>query len=63
MIDKDKEIETLTLLLKLADARIDKLVSELKEERLIVEAMQEYVNAVDDYEIVIIDALDKRVIN
>jgi hypothetical protein len=61
MIDKD--IETLTLLLKLADARIDKLVNELKEERLIVEAMQEYVNAVDDYEIAIIDALDKRVIN
>tara|TARA_R110002124_G_scaffold116164_1_gene272444 strand:- start:613 stop:798 length:186 start_codon:yes stop_codon:yes gene_type:complete len=59
----DKEIETLTLLLKLADARIDKLVNELKEERLIVEAMQEYVNAVDDYEIAIIDALDKRVIN
>ena len=63
MIDKDKDIKTLTLLLKLADARIDKLVDELKEERLIVEAMQEYVNAVDDYEIAIIDALDKRVIN
>jgi hypothetical protein len=63
MIDKDKDIDTLTLLLKLADARIDKLVNELKEERLIVEAMQEYVNAVDDYEIAIIDALDKRVIN
>ena len=63
MIDKDKEIETLTLLLEFADARIDKLVNELKEERLIVEAMQEYVNAVDDYEIAIIDALDKRVIN
>ena len=61
MIDKDKDIKTLTLLLKLADARIDKLVDELKEERLIVEAMQEYVNAVDDYEIAIIDALDKRV--
>ena len=63
MIDKDKEIEALTTLLEFADARIDKLVNELKEERLIVEAMQEYVNAVDDYEIAIIDALDKRVIN
>ena len=63
MIDKDKEIEALITLLEFADARIDKLVSELKEERLIVEAMQEYVNAVDDYEIAIIDALDKRVIN
>ena len=28
MIDKDKEIETLTLLLEFADARIDKLVNE-----------------------------------
>jgi len=63
MTDKDKEIEALITLLEFADARIDKLVSELKEERLIVEAMQEYVNAVDDYEIAIIDALDKRVIN
>jgi hypothetical protein len=63
MIDKDKEIETLTLLLEFADARIDKLVNELKEERLIVEAMQDYVNAADDYEIAIIDALDKLVIN
>ena len=63
MTGKDKDIETLTLLLEFADARIDKLVNELKEERLIVEAMQEYVNAVDDYEIAIIDALDKRVIN
>ena len=63
MIDNDKEIEALTTLLEFADARIDKLVNELKEERLIVEAMQEYVNAVDDYEIAIIDALDKRVIN
>ena len=63
MVDNDKDIDTLTLLLKLADARIDKLVNELKEERLIVEAMQEYVNAVDDYEVAIIDALDKRVIN
>tara|TARA_R110000772_G_scaffold248418_1_gene362448 strand:+ start:168 stop:359 length:192 start_codon:yes stop_codon:yes gene_type:complete len=63
MTDKDKEMEALTTLLEFADARIDKLVSELKEERLIVEAMQEYVNAVDDYEIAIIDALDKRVIN
>ena len=63
MTDKDKEIEALITLLEFADARIDKLVNELKEERLIVEAMQEYVNAVDDYEIAIIDALDKRVIN
>ena len=63
MIDKDKEIEALITLLEFADARIDRLVNELKEERLIVEAMQEYVNAVDDYEIAIIDALDKRVIN
>tara|TARA_R110000787_G_scaffold261047_1_gene366364 strand:- start:733 stop:924 length:192 start_codon:yes stop_codon:yes gene_type:complete len=63
MTDNDKEMEALTTLLEFADARIDKLVSELKEERLIVEAMQEYVNAVDDYEIAIIDALDKRVIN
>ena len=63
MIDKDIEIEALITLLEFADARIDKLVNELKEERLIVEAMQEYVNAVDDYEIAIIDALDKRVIN
>ena len=63
MTDKDKEMEALITLLEFADARIDKLVNELKEERLIVEAMQEYVNAVDDYEIAIIDALDKRVIN
>tara|TARA_R110000796_G_scaffold214551_2_gene330495 strand:- start:760 stop:951 length:192 start_codon:yes stop_codon:yes gene_type:complete len=63
MTGKDKEIEALITLLEFADARIDKLVNELKEERLIVEAMQEYVNAVDDYEIAIIDALDKRVIN
>ena len=56
-------MEALITLLEFADARIDKLVNELKEARLIVEAMQEYVNAVDDYEIAIIDALDKRVIN
>ena len=47
MIGKDKEIETLTLLLKLADTRIDRLVNELKEERLIVEAMQEYVTTTE----------------
>ena len=56
MIDKDIEIEFL-------NAQLDYLTKQLKEERLIVEAMQEYVNAVDDYEIAIIDALDKRVIN
>ena len=54
--DKDIEIEFL-------NAQLDYLTKQLKEERLIVEAMQEYVNAVDDYEIAIIDALDKRVIN
>ena len=46
MTDNDKEMEALTTLLEFADARIDKLVSELKEERLIVEAMQEYVKLV-----------------
>tara|TARA_R110000803_G_scaffold176264_1_gene238728 strand:+ start:1205 stop:1387 length:183 start_codon:yes stop_codon:yes gene_type:complete len=56
MIDKDIEIEFLT-------AQLDYVTKQLKEERLIVEAMQEYVNSVDDYEIAIIDALDKRVIN
>tara|TARA_R110002167_G_scaffold132668_1_gene317001 strand:+ start:268 stop:441 length:174 start_codon:yes stop_codon:yes gene_type:complete len=54
--DKDIEIEFL-------NAQLDYVTEQLKEERLIVEAMQEYVNAVDDYEIAIIDALDKRVIN
>ena len=54
--DKDIEIEFL-------NAQLDYVTAQLKEERLIVEAMQEYVNAVDDYEIAIIDALDKRVIN
>jgi len=63
MTDKDKEIEALAALLEFADARIDMLISKLNKERLIVEAMQKYVNAVDDYEIAIIDALDKRVIN
>ena len=63
MTDKDKEIEALAALLEFADARIDVLINKLNKERLIVEAMQEYVNAVDDYEIAIIDALDKRVIN
>ncbi len=54
--DKDVEIEFL-------NAQLDYLTKQLKEERLIVEAMQEYVNAVDDYVIANIDALDKRVIN
>lgn len=42
MIDKDIEIEFL-------NAQLDYVTEQLKEERLIVEAMQEYVNAVDDY--------------
>ncbi len=55
-LDKDTEIEFL-------NAQLDYVTKQLKEERLIVEAMQEYVDAVDDYEIAIIDVLDKRVIN
>tara|TARA_R110000803_G_scaffold118430_1_gene186820 strand:+ start:327 stop:497 length:171 start_codon:yes stop_codon:yes gene_type:complete len=56
MIDKDIEIEFL-------NAQLDYVTEQLKEERLIVEAMQEYVNAVGDDVEAIIDTLDKRVIS
>ena len=53
-----KEI-TQEFMLRCADATINKEIDKNKALTLEVEA----VNAVDDYEIAIIDALDKRVIN
>ena len=62
-----KEEETQEFMLKLADARINKLVEEverltkeLAEEKAIVKALQDHVNEIDDFEAAILDALDKR---
>jgi hypothetical protein len=63
--------------LQVADARINKeadknkaltleverLTEALEVERVTLKSYQDHVNAVDDFEIAIIDALDKRVIN
>ena len=61
---------TQEFILKLADARIAKLVDdnkrltvELEAEKAIVKAMQDHVNEIDDFEIAILEAKDKRVIN
>ena len=65
-----KEEETQEFMLKLADARINKLVEEverltkeLAEEKAIVKALQDHANEMDDFEIKILDAKDKRSIN
>lgn len=65
-----KEEETQEFMLKLADARINKLVDEvarltkeLEEEKTIVKALQDYANEMDDFEIKILEAKDKRSIN
>ena len=64
-----KEI-TQDLMLQVADARIKKLVDlnkkltiELETEKATLKAYQDHVNEIDDFEIAVIDALDKRVIN
>lgn len=72
-----KEEATQEFMLKLADARINKLVDknkaledevvrltkELAEEKAIVKGLQDHVNEIDDFEIKILEAKDKRVIN
>ena len=57
-------------MLHLADARIKKLVDlnkkltiELEAEKATLKAYQDHVNEIDDFEIAVLDALDKRVIN
>ena len=66
-ITMSKEEETQEFMLKLADARINKLVEEverltkeLEEEKAIVKGLQDYANQIDDFEIAILDAKDKR---
>jgi hypothetical protein len=61
---------TQDFMLHLADARIKKLVDlnrkltvELEDEKAILKAYQDHVNEVDDFEIAVLAALDKRVIN
>jgi uncharacterized coiled-coil protein SlyX len=65
-----KEIETLNFMVEFQDARIAKLVDdnkrltvELEAEKARVKAMQDHVNEIDDFEIAVLDAKDKRVIN
>tara|TARA_R110000764_G_scaffold30687_1_gene70952 strand:+ start:18779 stop:19006 length:228 start_codon:yes stop_codon:yes gene_type:complete len=72
-----KEIETLNLMLQVADARIknlvdlndgltlevERLTEALKAEKATLKAYQDHVNAVDDFEIAVIDTQHKRVIN
>ena len=62
-----KEEATQEFMLKMADARINKLVDEverltkeLAEEKAIVKGLQDYANQIDDFEIAILDAKDKR---
>ncbi len=43
-----------------ANAHIKLLEDKLAEERAIVKGLQDYVNEVDDFELAILDALDKR---
>lgn len=68
---------TQDFILQVADARINKevdknkaltleverLTEALEAEKAILKAYQDHVNAVDDFEIAVIDALDKRAIN
>lgn len=70
----NKKEETQEFMLKLADARINKLVDKnkelegevewltesLAEERAVVKALQDHVNEIDDFEIIYLDAMDKR---
>ena len=56
MITKDDEIEFL-------NAQLDYMAKELRKEKATLKAYQDHVNEVDDFEIAVIDALDKRVIN
>ncbi|NRA79361.1 MAG: hypothetical protein HRU18_14225 [Pseudoalteromonas sp.] len=62
-----KEEATQEFMLKLADARINKLVDEvarltkeLAEEKAVTKAFQDHVNEIDDFEIAYLDTLDKR---
>ena len=68
---------TQDFILQVADARINKevdknkaltleverLTEALEAEKAILKAYQDHVTAVDDFEIAVIDALDKRAIN
>ena len=56
MTSKDDEIEFL-------NAQLDYMAKEVRKEKATLKAYQDHVNAVDDFEIAVIDALDKRVIN
>jgi nitrogen fixation/metabolism regulation signal transduction histidine kinase len=56
MITKDDEIEFL-------NAQLDYMAKELRKEKARVKAMQDHVNEIDDFEIAILDAKDRRVIN
>tara|TARA_R110000764_G_scaffold234740_1_gene328791 strand:- start:218 stop:388 length:171 start_codon:yes stop_codon:yes gene_type:complete len=56
MTSKDDEIEFL-------NAQLDYMAKELSKEKATLKAYQDHVNAVDDFEMAVLDALDKRVIN
>ncbi len=59
-VDRNKELADK---LAKANAYIKLLEDKLEEERAIVKGLQDHANEIDDFEIAVIDALDKRTIN
>ncbi|MFT5450837.1 MAG: hypothetical protein ACI9N9_000317 [Enterobacterales bacterium] len=60
---QDARIKNLVDLNNSLTLEIEILTEALEIEKATLKAYQDHVNAVDDFEIAVIDALDKRVIN